>query len=252
MKILDELIGTLAADAPARDVRIGRFWTAVWSRECGLASTTGPDEHVHGVTFVQDAGGLGGRSALELAKLAYSESPLEAGIGLAAINSLLEVDEGRCVELNAGDMLIERGRGKRVALVGHFPFVPALREAASRLWVLEFHPQPGDARAEEAEAIVPQADIVAITGSAFINHTIEGLLGLCRPESFVVVLGPTTPLSPVLFDHGADVVSGTRVVEPELALRCLSEGATFRQIRGIRLLTMEQQAAREPSRTEKE
>jgi hypothetical protein len=35
------------------------------------------------------------------------------------------------------------------------------------------------------------------------------------------------------------VIAGTRVVEPDLALRCLSEGATFRQIRGVRLLTME-------------
>jgi uncharacterized protein (DUF4213/DUF364 family) len=245
MKILDDLIGSLAADAPAREVRIGRFWTGVWSRACGLASTTGPGEHGHGARFVQDAGSLAGRSALELAKLAYSDSPLEAGVGLAAINSLLEVDEARCVELNAGNLLLERGRGKRVALIGHFPFVPALREAAARLDVLELHPQPGDASAEEAAAIVPQADIVAITGSAFINHSLEGLLGLCRADSFVVVLGPTTPLSPVLFDYGADVVSGTRVVEPELALRCASEGATFRQIRGIRLLTMERRAARE-------
>lgn len=158
---------------------------------------------------------------------------------MAAINSLLEVDEARCVELNAGDLLIERGRGKNVALVGHFPFVPALREAAGRLWVLELRPHPGDVDAEEAEAILPQADIVAITGSAFINHTIEDLLGLCRTKSFVMVLGPTTPLSPVLFDHGVDVISGTRVLDPELALRCVSEGATFRQIRGIRLLTME-------------
>jgi len=126
-----------------------------------------------------------------------------------------------------------------VALVGHFPFVPALRETAGRLWVLELRPHPGDVGAEEAEAVLPQADIVAITGSAFINHSLEGLLGLCRPESFVMVLGPTTPLSPVLFDHGVDVISGTRVVDPELALRCVSEGATFRQIRGVRLLTME-------------
>jgi uncharacterized protein (DUF4213/DUF364 family) len=243
MKILDDLISGLAADAPAREVRVGRFWTGVWSRECGLASTTGPGEHGHGVRFVQDAGSLAGRSALELARLAHSDSPLEAGIGLAAINSLLEVDEGRCVDLNAGDLLIERGRGKRVALIGHFPFVPALREAAARLDVLELRPQPGDAPAEEAEAILPEAEIVAITGSAFINHSLEGLLGLCRAESFVVVLGPTTPLSPVLFDYGADVISGTRVVEPELALRCASEGATFRQMGGVRLLTMERRAA---------
>jgi hypothetical protein len=241
MKILDDLIASLGADAPAREVRVGRFWTAVCSRACGLASTVGPNEHEHGATFVQEAGSLAGRRAVELARLAYSGSLLEAGIGMAAINSLLEIDESVCVELNAGDLLIERGRGKKVALVGHFPFVPALREAAGQLWVLELRPQPGDVGAEEAEAIVPQADIVAITGSAFINHTLEGLLSLCRPESFVMVLGPTTPLSPVLFDHGVDVISGTRVVDPELALRYVSEGATFRQMRGVRLLTMERQ-----------
>jgi uncharacterized protein (DUF4213/DUF364 family) len=62
---------------------------------------------------------------------------------------------------------------------------------------------------------------------------------LCRPETLVVVLGPSTPLSPALFDYGVDVISGTRVVDAGLALRCLSEGATFRQIKGVRLLTME-------------
>ncbi len=244
MKILEDLIGSLRGDAPAREVRVGRFWTAVLSRGCGLASTVGPEVHEHGAVYVGEAGRLAGRSALELTGLAQSESTLEAGIGLAAINSLLDVDETHCVELNAAELLIERGRGKKVVLVGHFPFVPALREAAARLWVLELHPRPGDAGAEEAETIVPQADIVAITGSAFINHTIEGLLSLCRPGTLVVVLGPSTPLSPVLFDYGVDVVSGTRVVDVDVALRCLSEGATFRQIRGVRLLTMERQEQR--------
>jgi uncharacterized protein (DUF4213/DUF364 family) len=239
VQILEELVGSLAANAPVREVRVGRFWTAVWGRGCGLASTTGPGQHEHGANFVRDAGELVEKSTLELARLAFSESPLEAGIGLAAINSLLAVDESRCVELNAGELLIERGRDKKVALIGHFPFVPALRDAAARLWVLELHPRPGDAFADEAGAIVPQADIVAITGSAFINHSLEGLLGLCQPDSFVVVLGPTTPLSPILFDYGADVISGTRVLDPELVLCCAGEGATFRQIRGVRLLTME-------------
>jgi uncharacterized protein (DUF4213/DUF364 family) len=243
VKILDDLMEGLA-DAPAHEVRVGRFWTAVWSRHCGLASTTGPGEHRHGSRFVRDAGSLAGRSALELARMAHSDSTLEAGIGMAAINSLLEVDEARCVERNAGDLLVERSRDRRVALIGHFPFVPALREAAAKLSVLELHPQEGDAGAEEAEVIVPQAEVVAITGSTFINHSLERLLALCRPDAFVVILGPTTPLSPVLFDHGADAISGTRVVDPELALRSASEGATFRQIQGIRLLTMERKAGK--------
>jgi hypothetical protein len=242
MSILDDVIATLREDAPVREVRVGLFWTAVVSRGCGLASTLGPADHEHGTIFVREAGSLAGRRALELTGLAHSDSTLEASIGLATINSLLAVDEARCVDLNASDLLVERGRGKKVALVGHFPFVPALREAAGRLWVIERHPQAGDVGAEEAEAILPQVDIAAITGSAFINQTMERLLGLCRPQTLVVVLGPSTPLSPVLFDYGVDVIAGTRVVDPELALRCLSEGATFRQIRGVRLLAMERKA----------
>jgi hypothetical protein len=239
VKILDDVIATLKEDAPVREVRVGPFWTAVLSRGCGLASTLGPEEHKHGAVFVGEAGRLTGGSALELIGLVQSDSTLEAGIGLAAINSLLDVDEARCVDLNAGELLAERGRGKKVGLVGHFPFVSALREAAGRLWVIELHPQAGDVGAEEAESILPQVDIAAITGSAFINHTLERLLRLCRPETLVIVLGPSTPLSPVLFDYGVDVIAGTRVVDPGLALRCVSEGATFRQIKGVRLLAME-------------
>jgi uncharacterized protein (DUF4213/DUF364 family) len=239
VKILDQLISDLDLDAPVRELQVGRFWTAVWTRHCGLASTMGPGEHQHGSRFVRAAGELLEKNARELVQLAYSDSTLEAGIGLAAINSLLDVDESRCVERNAGDLLCERGRDRQVAMIGHFPFVPALREAAARLWVLELRPQPGDAHAVEAERLVPQADVVAITASSFINHTLQRLLELCRPGSFVVVLGPTTPLSPRLFEHGVDVISGTRVVEPELALRCASQGATFRQMRGTRLLTLE-------------
>ena len=81
-------------------------------------------------------------------------------------------------------------------------------------------------------------DVVGITGTAFTNHTIEYLLGLCHPNAYVVILGGTAPISPVLFDYGVDAVSGTLVTDPETVMRCVSQGATFRQIRGTRLLTM--------------
>jgi hypothetical protein len=126
-----------------------------------------------------------------------------------------------------------------VALIGHFPFVPKLRQTAKELWVIEKQPQEGDFSEDKAEVFIPRADVIGITGTAFTNHTVEHLLGLCRPESYVVILGGTTPLSPVLFDYGVDTISGTKVVDPEAVLRCVSQGATFRQIRGIRLLTME-------------
>ncbi len=78
-----------------------------------------------------------------------------------------------------------------------------------------------------------------VSGTAFLNHTIDALLSYRRPGALVVVLGPTTPLSPVLFAHGVDVVSGARVVAPEIALPYVSEGKSFREMPGVRLLTMQ-------------
>ncbi len=79
---------------------------------------------------------------------------------------------------------------------------------------------------------------MAITGSAFTNHTIEHLLDLCDSSAHVVVLGDTAPLSSTLFDRGVDAVSGSKAVVPSLALRCVSQGANFRQIKGVKRVTM--------------
>jgi uncharacterized protein (DUF4213/DUF364 family) len=66
---------------------------------------------------------------------------------------------------------------------------------------------------------------------------LEGLLSLCEKAS-IVMIGPTTPLSPLLFDYGIDVICGTQVVEAEKLIRTISEGATFKQVTGVRLLTL--------------
>ncbi len=170
--------------------------------------------------------------------MAYSDIITEAAIGMATINSLLEIDENRCTNLNAGNLIAERGAGKKVAIVGHFPFIPELRKTVKELWVIEKNPREGDATEAEASDFIPQADVVGITGTSFTNRILEQLLDLCNPDAYIVILGDSAPLSPVLFDYSIDAVSGTRVVDPESALRYVSQGANYRQIRGILKLTM--------------
>jgi uncharacterized protein (DUF4213/DUF364 family) len=238
MKILDDLISALDTEAKVRDIRLGLFHTAVLARHCGLAATLPRDALRQEPPSVREPGCLSEKGMPELVRMAYSDSLLEAVIGMAAINSLLEVNDGQCQELNAGELIAEKGQSKKVAIIGHFPFTPRLREIANELWVIEKNRREGDLSEAEAQNLIPQADVVGITGTAFTNHTIEKLLKLCRPRAFVVILGDTAPLSPVLFDHGIDAIAGTRVTDPDLALRCVSQGATYRQIRGIRQLTM--------------
>jgi hypothetical protein len=245
VRIIDDLIASLRDDAPLREVRACAFWTAVVLDDgrCGLASTLRPDEPqcAGPAPLVPQAGHLLEYSALELAEYARSDSLLEASIGMAAINALMEIDESRCVELNAEDVILKEGVGRKVAIVGHFPFTPRAREVAEKLWVLEKRPVGGDLPAERAAEVLPQADVAAITGTSLINHTFEGLMKLCRPDALVVVLGPTAPLSPVLFDYGADIICGTLVTDTESVLRLIGQGANFGQVKrggGVRLLTM--------------
>jgi uncharacterized protein (DUF4213/DUF364 family) len=238
MKILDDLILALNFEAGVRDIRQGVFHTGVLTRNCGLAATLPRDALRQEPPMVKEPGLLLDKTSLELAQLAYSQSILEAAIGMATINSLLEIDESGCIELNAAELIVEKAKGKRTAIIGHFPFVPRVREYSKEVWVIEKNPKAGDFGEAEADNLIPRADVVAITGTALTNHTVEHLRGLCNPKAYVIVLGDTAPLSPIMFDHGFNAVSGTMVMNTERALQCVSQGANFRQIRGIKRLTM--------------
>jgi uncharacterized protein (DUF4213/DUF364 family) len=241
MNILNDLINSLSMDAPIRSLLVGVHWTVVCSRHCGLAATLMNNfPHSHGA--VRDVGRLHNKTALVLAEYALSNNLLEASIGMAAINSLLNFDERQAVEINAVDVLVENGRGKNIALIGHFPFIPRLRPAVGQLWVIEQHPTEGEYPAEAASDLLPQADVVAITSSTLINHTLDELLSLCRSDALVMMLGPSTPLIPVLFNHGVSILSGSKVVDEAAVLRTVGQGATFQQVEGVRLLTLRRES----------
>jgi len=238
MNILKDIISTLDLNAEVRDIRQGMFHTGVLTRRCGLAASLPKDALKQNPPMVKEPGRLLEKSASELVNMSYSDSILEAAIGMASINSLLEIDEALCMELNAGDLIAERAKDKKVVIVGHFPFLNKIKEIAEALHIVEKNPREGDLGEDKADKVLPDADVVGITGTALTNHTMDQLLSLCRPDAYVVVLGDSTPLSPVLFDYRVNAVSGTIVVDSETALRCVSQGANFRQIKGIRLLTM--------------
>ena len=221
-KFFEDLIAGLP-DGEVQDVRIGLHWTAVvaWvdgELRCGLASTQKPGGHSHDEPNVPQAGDLQGCSGRELGELFYSDQPVLTSVGMAALNALL-------------------------ALIGHFPFVPRLREKVGELTVLELEPREGDMPAEAAAQVLPKADIVAITSMTLVNHTLPDLLKSCSDQAFVMLLGPTTPLSPRFFEHGIDWLSGSVVTEIEPVLRVVSQGGNFRQVHraGVRLVNLKRE-----------
>ncbi|UJX39812.1 hypothetical protein K9F62_13945 [Desulfovibrio sp. JY] len=67
----------------------------------------------------------------------------------------------------------------------------------------------GVAGAERGRGVSAQADVVALTGAFFTNHAFDGLIRLCRPRAFVLMLGDFVPFTPLPFDHGG----GGRLVQ---------------------------------------
>jgi hypothetical protein len=246
--IFDKLLAALPANTALQDIRIGAFWTAVvvetaGQRRCGLAASLRGFSHHHhsGGPAVKEAGHLLDHSPLALAGLVQSPSLMEASVGMAAVNALLPVREEWWVEINAEQVIARHGAGKRVAVVGHFPFINRLKDTVGQLWVLEQEPQGDDLPAEAAPEILPQADIVAITGTSLTNHTFDSLMALRQPNALVLLLGPSTPLSPVMFEQGVHLLSGAVVADIPAALRAVSQGANFKQLhrQGVRLVTMQ-------------
>ena len=114
------------------------------------------------------------------------------------------------------------------------PFLKELKRRGQSFLVLEKDPLtlksdelPFFRPAEQAGEIVPQADVLLITGSTLVNSTLEDLLAMARPEARVTVVGPTVGMLPDAFlARGADVLGCVRITEPDTFLDLLAEGGS--------------------------
>lgn len=232
MRIIADLLESLAGcDHPVRRVVIGLHWVAVESRHVGLAHTFRPP----GKYEVADSGSLLGGSALALARRALSWNPLEASLGLAALNSLIQA-EGH--PGNVFEYLPQLAAGRRVTVIGRFPFNDAIRDVAEQGWFLEMEPRRDELPPAAAEVVIPQSDLLVVSATALINHTMPRLLELAR-DAHTIVLGPSTPMSEVLFRHGADVLAGIYVTDPDTLFDSVAQGVkSFKRLAGMVPLAM--------------
>lgn len=240
LKILTGRYGYRLENITIEDVRIGVFLTAVKlsNGAYGLASTqinrrsrrrdTGP------FTPLQ----IKGRSVHDLF---HGSEPPRVGDSLrvAVLNALSSLvmtpDNYDILEDQDPVDLLDLSGSKAITIVGAFQsYIRKLKDTGNRLRVLEFNPeafQPEDRSlyvpAVEAPKLLPRSDIVIITGSATVNHSIDQLLDLIPPESKVVVTGPTSSYVPdILFEKNVDYIGATRITDPALMLQMVAEAAS--------------------------
>ena len=226
-EMYDELIAAVPEDSVISGCLVGWHWYLVRSEGTGLAMT--PRENRG---EIREAGRIAGRKTREVAGWIKSWNYHEAAIGLAAINSAINIPhvvEQKCgvrLDQSSGSdafaRVLDDLRGKKVAVVGHFRDLERVA-AVSQLSILERLPENGDLPDPACEYILPGQDFVFITGTTLINKTLPRLLQLCH-GSRVIVAGPSTPLTPLLFKYGIQMLGGLVVEEPESIWRIVQEG----------------------------
>lgn len=228
MKLLTDILSDLKEnykDAKVRDVLVGYDWTAVLSRNLGICLNLKPEENKPEENNVKDSGRLTEKTAFELSDYVKSSKFIEVSIGIAAINSLI-IPKGKILrKFDALKYSIEIGKNKNIVMVGHFPHSEELRASAKNLWITEKKPSPGDYPAEAADYLIPKADIALITGATLVNKSLEHLLELCKKNKvYTIILGPSTVMSPVLFDYGANMLAGCKIINIDAFMKKISQG----------------------------
>ncbi|MDR1873247.1 MAG: DUF364 domain-containing protein [Deltaproteobacteria bacterium] len=223
----DFLLDLVPSEARVKNCVTGEHWVMVEtdSGGCGLAhflKRTGP-------TSAPDPKSFLNRPLSELASLVKSWDNSTAAMGLAAINAVananlqdLKENPAPPKSACAFDFFLDRTRGRRVAVVGHFPNLDKIADVA-KLTILERNPQPGDLPDPTAEYVLDEQDVVFLTGTTIINKTLPRLMELAQGRE-VYLVGPSVPMFPELFKFGFASLSGTMVINPESMAQAVSQG----------------------------
>lgn len=206
-------------------------WTRVATDDNGLGVAYAMSSYP-GRTPDQHNATMKGRPLAEVAQLAKSWDFSLASVGMAAINAYYCHPDRATYNgfqpvtshESFPDLFrsySDRVSGKKVVVIGHFPFAPEALNQAGELIMLERNVQPGDLPDSACEYELFDADYVFISGSSFVNKTAPRLMELSR-NAYSIMLGPSTPLYPALFEFGVNEITGLVTFNPEAMCSTLS------------------------------
>lgn len=256
--LYNRLIAGVPDDVRVVDYCLGTHWSYL-EAECGM-----------GVCFTCGGGAkrrytldLRGMRLREAAQLSKSWCFPEATLGIAALNAWyaraelldplgavydepVELPDGSIRKLDAFEVWRPRveaaeartGRRQNVTVVGHFPHVDRIKGYAN-LVVLERNVSSDDDTPDPAcEYVMPGTDFAFITGVTLINKTAPRLLDLAV-NARTVMVGPSVVMAPLLFERGADMLSGSIVGDPEKTRFAVKNGAGKLFGEAIQMLSLE-------------
>lgn len=229
-------------DLTISDVRIGRCFSAVRLSDNSFgASATLFDDFSHCSKSDRDFGDftplkIRGQKVHDLFDT-EKESNTILTLKIAVLNALSSaiISSGKYkVRENCDPIeLLDLSPGKTITIVGAFQsYIQKISATNNKLYVLEMNENalaPGQKQyyipADEYKTVLPQSDIVIITGLTLVNKTIDGLLSAIDKKTEVVVTGPSSSIIPdILFENNVNIIGATQITKPEILFDIVSEG----------------------------
>jgi len=188
------------------------------------------------------AGKIDGQSVSAMIGYSLEANVLKSAIGVAILNALsqpiFDSPTGTGYEIIRGvdgfDLLEIQPR-ETVSMVGAFgPYIRRLRMMGNPFFIIEKN--PGALRAEEMKyfrpgsqmkAALEESDVVIMTGTAIVNHTIDPLLASITGKKRTAIIGPTASMIPdAFFKRGVQVMAGIRILDPDSMIKILKQGGS--------------------------
>jgi len=242
MTVLDKLLYTIKTGWIVTSVDVGNNWVLAQVQDeagqlrAGVAAAPRTFPDVPAFPVGSHSPNV---SAHKLTEGLRSSDPSASAVGLATLNAVNAPDEHQITTEDAADWLSEQTHNKAIAIFGRFPFIQdEIKPFASDVFVFEQTPNDGEYSAEDMPTVLPKADLIAITGTTIINHTIDDILQHTIDQQTVVVLGPSTPLTTLLFDFGIDVMFGVRVVDVDAVRESVQSHLGFQKVQGLQRVSL--------------
>jgi len=171
----------------------------------------------------------------ELAQAVKSWDFIEARLGAAAINAYynslprlrglgLDIPDAKKHEDRANDPFIQLQkdiRGKTVTVIGHFPYIDQLFAPVCDLKVIEkFYPKDGDYPEQAAEYLLHDSEYAFISSYTIAEKSLPRLLAAAKSgpiPAHVTLVGPASPVTPIMHSFGVDDIAGYAIRDIELA-----------------------------------
>jgi len=231
------------------DLVIGIFFTGVKlsTGHAGVASTPVGEipEAVCCPTSaarMPQAGNLEDKPISEILKYSLDANVLKSAVGVATLNALsqiiletMEAIDYPMIKDKDGFDLLRIQPNENVSIIGAFgPYIRRLKMMGNPFFIIEKNPLT--LRSDEMKYFKPESEmrsalekseVVIITGTTIVNHTIDTILSFIKNGIRTAIIGPTASMIPdAFFKRGVHVMGGVRILDTDLMIKILKQGGS--------------------------